>query len=309
MSKKRVMKLASRGKRLGAYCIDAVIPFATLIILMAATGSTKTRSRQYLYDPFGGYGYGYGNGNSNGFGYDYGYGTPQISGAMAALVTFTMLVFLIYLIVQLIFFRKSKTMGKAALGLQVISSNNGRPIGFWMMLLREWIVKSASSRVFFLGYIWVMIDEKNRGWHDKILDTYVIDEKESAQLNRPEQPAEIIHEPVRDDITSIISKEPELPVVKDNELPVIVESSRTEEYVEVSEEEMEAPREEAEIPKEEVEISKGQKEVSEEETEAPEKRPESDPKEDNEEKIEKITGEIIVERAEGTAEKSDEKDL
>lgn len=309
MSKKRVMKLASRGKRLGAYCIDAVIPFATLIILMAATGTAKTRGRQYMYDPFGGYGYGYGNGNPNGFGYDYGYGTPQISGAMAALVTFTMLVFLIYLIVQLIFFRKSKTMGKAALGLQVISSNNGRPIGFWMMLLREWIVKSASSRVFFLGYIWVMIDEKNRGWHDKILDTYVIDEKESVQLNRPKQPAEIIHEPVRDDTTSIISKEPELPVVKENELPVIVENSRTEEYVEVSEEEMEVSKEEMDASTEKAAIPKEEAEIPKKEVEIPKEEVGSDPKEDNEEKIETITEETIVERAEGTAEKSDEKDL
>ena len=52
-----------------------------------------------------------------------------------------------------------------------------------MMLLREWIVKGASSYVFMLGFIWVLIDDKNRGWHDKILDTYVIDQKESARLN------------------------------------------------------------------------------------------------------------------------------
>ena len=45
------------------------------------------------------------------------------------------------------------------------------------MLLREIIVKKASSSVLWLGYIWILIDKYNRGWHDKILDTYVIDEK------------------------------------------------------------------------------------------------------------------------------------
>ena len=235
MNKKRVMKLASRGKRLGAYCIDAAIPFAVMIILMTATGAFASRQRQFRYDPFGGYGYGYGYGNE--FGYGYGNEIPQLSSRMAALMTFTMLVFLIYLIVQLVFFSKSKTMGKAALGLQVISSKNGKPIGFWMMLLREWIVKSASSHVFLLGYIWVMIDEKNRGWHDKILDTYVIDEKESKMLNRPEQPVQVNQEPETTDFSSIVPKEPELPAVKETALPVVVESNKSEDYVEVENQE------------------------------------------------------------------------
>ena len=37
--------------------------------------------------------------------------------------------------------------------------------------------------MFFLGYIWILIDDKNRSWHDKILDTYVIDVKETESLN------------------------------------------------------------------------------------------------------------------------------
>ena len=234
MSKKRVMKLASRGKRLGAYCIDAAIPFAVMIILMTATGAFASRNRQFGYDPFGGYGYGYGYGD--GFGYGYGNNIPQISGRMAGIMTFAMLIFLIYLIVQLVFFSKSKTMGKAALGLQVISSKNGKPIGFWMMLLREWIVKSASSHVFLLGYIWVMIDEKNRGWHDKILDTYVIDLKESEMLGRHETgPAE---KPEPEIIESAKNEhEAALPVMKEPELPIIVEGSKSEEFVELENDE------------------------------------------------------------------------
>jgi hypothetical protein len=98
-----------------------------------------------------------------------------------------------YAVVQLIFFSKSKTMGKAALGLQVVSSVNGEPIGFWSMLFREWFVKKASASIFMLGYIWVCIDERNRGWHDKILDTYVVDIKESEALNRPRKTSQETH--------------------------------------------------------------------------------------------------------------------
>ena len=221
MGSKRVMKLASRGKRLGAYCIDAVIPFVVMIIFLTATGFFKSDYKPYgnnpfAQDPFGGYGYGYG----------YGYGNPvqPMSNVMSMLVVTASFVFLAYLVVQLIFFSKSKTMGKAALGMQVISSKNGKPIGFWMMLLREWIVKSASSRVFMLGYFWVLIDEQNRGWHDKILDTYVVDLKESEMLSKPakvqqESTTEMISEP-----------EDETPT-----LPITTVNKETEEFVEAKE--------------------------------------------------------------------------
>ena len=64
----------------------------------------------------------------------------------------------------------------------VVSSTDGRPFRFWKMMFREIIVKQASG-VLLLGYIWILIDEKNRGWHDKILDSYVVDLKESEKMN------------------------------------------------------------------------------------------------------------------------------
>ena len=228
MGNKRVMKLASRGKRLGAYCIDAIIPFVVMLIFLTATGFFKSNYNPYGNypfgetpfgnDPFNGYGYGYG------FGYGYGNPGQQMSNVMAMLVVIASFVFLAYLVVQLVFFSKSKTIGKAALALQVISSKNGKPVGFWMMLFREWIVKSASSRVFMLGYFWVLIDEQNRGWHDKILDTYVVDLKESEMLSKPakvqqESATEMISEP-----------EDETPT-----LPLTTVNKETEEFVEAKE--------------------------------------------------------------------------
>ena len=37
MREKKVMKLASRGKRLGAFCIDAAVPVITTIMYIAAS--------------------------------------------------------------------------------------------------------------------------------------------------------------------------------------------------------------------------------------------------------------------------------
>lgn len=171
MSRRKAMKLASRGKRFGAACIDMVIPAVSCFIALIAAVMAIANEIAY-----GNYGYGFG------YGYGYGYNSGPSAGVITAFII-SMLLSIVYLVIQLIFFNKSKTMGKAALGLQVVSSKDGEPIGFWKMLFREWIVKGASGSVFLLGFIWILIDDRNRGWHDKILDTYVVDMKESEAMN------------------------------------------------------------------------------------------------------------------------------
>ena len=171
MSRRKAMKLASRGKRFGAACIDMVIPAVSCFIALIAAVMAIANEIAY-----GNYGYGFG------YGYGYGYNSGPSAGVITAFII-SMLLSIVYLVIQLIFFNKSKTMGKAALGLQVVSSKDGEPIGFWKMLFREWIVKGASGSVFLLGFIWILIDDRNRGWHDKILDTYVVDLKESEAMN------------------------------------------------------------------------------------------------------------------------------
>lgn len=165
--KTKTMKLASRGKRFGAYCIDSLVPFIVSMVMTVMLIAMLA----YTTDYYNRYNYGYG--------YSYGPSRGQIAGFI---ILFMMLIG--YTVVQLFFFSKSMTIGKALLGMQVISAQDGKPIGFWKMLFREWFVKRASSSVFFLGYIWIIIDHKSRGWHDLILETYVIDVKESAKIQK-----------------------------------------------------------------------------------------------------------------------------
>ena len=185
MTEKRVMKLASRGKRFGAACIDAFVPFVSYLLYSAVMAANGIR----VYNP--GYGYGFGNDFGNDFGYGYGYGFDygnglngrHLTGASTAIMLVVFIILLAYIVAQLILFSKGKSIGKAILGLQVVSSTDGKPFRFWKMLFRECFVKSASGSVFGLGYIWILFDEKNRGWHDKILDSYVVDLKESERMN------------------------------------------------------------------------------------------------------------------------------
>lgn len=174
MSEKRTMKLASRGKRFGAACIDSLLPFVLYMILMAVIIAASSRSMP-------GYGYGFEDDFGYGYGYGYEYSGPVMSGGAIAAIVVIALLLIAYAVVELVFFARGRSIGKMILGMQVVSSADGTAFGFWKMLLREVVVKQASN-VFMLGFIWILIDEKNRGWHDKILDSYVVDLKESAKL-------------------------------------------------------------------------------------------------------------------------------
>lgn len=79
-----------------------------------------------------------------------------------------------YLGYALFLFANGTTPGKKALGLTVVSET-GQPAGFFRMLMREWVGKWISGAVFSLGYIWILLDDANQGWHDKLVSTYVVE--------------------------------------------------------------------------------------------------------------------------------------
>ena len=272
MTEKRVMKLASRGKRFGAGCIDAFVPVVSYLLCSAVMAANGIR------DYYPGYGYGFGNefGYPYGYGYDYGLGRYHLSGASAAIIAVVFFILLAYIIAELVLFAKGKTIGKAILGLQVVSSTDGKPFRFWKMFFRECFVKSASGSVFCLGYIWILLDEKNRGWHDKILDSYVVDLKESERMNykrhieqmrNASQPSVPAPEPdpapapdpapVPETEIEIMETEPTVPEVLPADEPVAEDAAESEEFtaeetaeepgtVEIAAEDAEEAAEEAE---------------------------------------------------------------
>jgi uncharacterized RDD family membrane protein YckC len=57
-----------------------------------------------------------------------------------------------------------------------VVQESGIPAGFGRMLVREWIGKWISGIVFGLGYIWILLDKANQGWHDKLVSTFVVED-------------------------------------------------------------------------------------------------------------------------------------
>ena len=235
MKKKKVMKLATNGKRFGAFCIDAIIPIIVFVLLEVII--CMAIYQMFRYGTYNNYGYGY----DFDYDYEFGYRNGQTYGSGATMALLSGIVFILsiaYLAVQCVFFAKSQTMGKSLMGLQVVSSKDGKPVGFWIMLLRELIVKRASG-VFALGYIWILIDERHRAWHDKILDTYVVDLKESRLLNEPETPAEskpVSALPAAAPASTPIEEKPAKPAAEAKAEEKKIEETKTEKPVEKAKE-------------------------------------------------------------------------
>ncbi len=65
-----------------------------------------------------------------------------------------------------------QTPGKMLLGLRVIQAS-GEKMTFGVAFLR-WVGTLVSGLFLSLGYLWIAIDGKKQGWHDKIAATLVI---------------------------------------------------------------------------------------------------------------------------------------
>lgn len=73
------------------------------------------------------------------------------------------------------------TLGKRAVGLRLESDKTGEDIGYGAALVR-YVVAIASAVVLFLGYFWVIWDDKNQTWHDKAAGSVVVRTKSALRL-------------------------------------------------------------------------------------------------------------------------------
>ena len=135
-----VGRLAPPIKRLVAYILDSIIPVPVLLFLVTSSIAV-----------LGG----------------------ETIGPVIMIIAF--LILGAYLVVALKLFAQGTTPGKHLLKMRVVK-DTGANAGFLTMLLREWIGKYIfSAAVFGLGYFWILIDQNNQGWHDKLMATFVVE--------------------------------------------------------------------------------------------------------------------------------------
>lgn len=64
-----------------------------------------------------------------------------------------------------------QTPGKRAMGVRVVRSN-GERLDFGASVRRQ--LGLVVSAILFLGYLWVLVDNRRQGFHDKIAGTFVV---------------------------------------------------------------------------------------------------------------------------------------
>jgi len=68
--------------------------------------------------------------------------------------------------------KEGATLGKKMMKLVVVDSSGGT-IGYSKAFIR-YIGRIISIIFLFIGFLWILIDEKKQGWHDKLAESYVI---------------------------------------------------------------------------------------------------------------------------------------
>lgn len=66
----------------------------------------------------------------------------------------------------------SQTPGKTLMGLRIVTKD-GHPLTFGRAI-RRMIGYIVSIAVIFLGFLWILVDNRRQGWHDKIAGTFVV---------------------------------------------------------------------------------------------------------------------------------------
>jgi uncharacterized RDD family membrane protein YckC len=106
-----------------------------------------------------------------------------IGGLLVATIPILSIIpFLAVVIIPLIYFpyfwsregpRNGQTPGMQQMGIRVVRDADGGPITVGPAILRligYWV----SGFVFYLGYIWIFVDKRRRGWFDLIAGTVVV---------------------------------------------------------------------------------------------------------------------------------------
>lgn len=140
------LEFAGYGERLVAYIVDAII--VTIIVVVASIVGA--------------------------FAIAGGAATGSVGAAVSAGFLLVIVVFVVSIGYFPFFWaRGGTTPGMKMFGLYVVRDSDGGPISGGQAVLRlfgYWV----ASLVFYLGFIWVFIDKRRRGWHDLIAGTVVV---------------------------------------------------------------------------------------------------------------------------------------
>lgn len=95
------------------------------------------------------------------------------SALLATLVLLLLMLLLVFLYFPFFWARGGQTPGMWLFGLRIVRDRDGGRIGWGTAFLRT-LGMYAASAVFYLGFIWILVDKRRRGFHDLIAGTVVV---------------------------------------------------------------------------------------------------------------------------------------
>lgn len=92
----------------------------------------------------------------------------------AMLVAFVVQLLLAFFVVIRPIGRSGQSIGLKAMGLMVVDAASGQPIGVARSLGRHLFASFLSGCVCYLGYFWMLFNDKKQTWHDMVTSSVVI---------------------------------------------------------------------------------------------------------------------------------------
>ena len=94
-----------------------------------------------------------------------------IAGAAGLIVVALLFVFVLYVSAL---GKTGRTWGRKVVGVKVLGEMTGEPLGFGRALGRVLFAGMISGQIFYLGYLWMLWDDKQQTWHDKVVGSIVV---------------------------------------------------------------------------------------------------------------------------------------
>ena len=112
-----------------------------------------------------------------------GAASPETPGWLVPLILAGAAIVIGYFVWWLIALKDGQTPGKKIVGIRAVSAHSGETLGWGMMFVREFLVKSMLFSVLgnvtlgiapLLDFLWPLWDADSQTLHDKIVSTYVV---------------------------------------------------------------------------------------------------------------------------------------
>ncbi len=143
------IRFAGHGARLVAYIIDTIVVTVLMFVVLLVFGALVTGA--------------------------------AVSGSAGLAVGGGLLLVLAVVALALLYFpffwaRGGQTPGMKLFRIRIVRDRDGGPISGGQALLRL-LGYFVNGVVFYIGYVWILVDKRRRGWHDLIAGTVVIEDQ------------------------------------------------------------------------------------------------------------------------------------